>query len=161
VSNVEIERKFLVKDIAMATRDAPYVDIQQGYLAVDKDNNTVRVRTEARNKGIITIKGKTEGISRPEFEYEISFMDAVKLMEICIGHPVTKTRYKVIDDDDQRWDVDAFHDGNVGLFVAEIELDYPDQSIYFPKWLGREVSADERYYNAYLSQHPYSTWKQT
>ena len=44
------------------------------------------------------------------------------------------------------------------LVVAEIELPAEDTPFERPSWLGREITADGRYTNAYLSKHPYSDW---
>ncbi len=62
----EIERKYLVTGDCWRV-GAKATVFQQGYLA---NSPTVRVRV-AGEKAFLTIKGKTEGISRAEFEYEI------------------------------------------------------------------------------------------
>ena len=43
--------------------------------------------------------------------------------------------------------------------VAEIELPSEDTLFERPEWLGEEITHDGRFTNAYLSQHPYATWK--
>ena len=65
---VEIERKYLVRDDSWR-HGADGSVYRQGYLTVDPDRN-VRVRV-AGNRATLTIKGKTEGIVRSEFEYAI------------------------------------------------------------------------------------------
>lgn len=57
------------------------------------------------------------------------------------------------------FEVDVFHGANEGLVMAEIELAAPDEPFARPAWLGREVTGDRRYYNAYLIGNPYSIWK--
>ena len=54
--------------------------------------------------------------------------------------------------------MDEFHGNNVGLVVAEIELDSEDEDFAIPEWIGEEVTADERYYNMNLATHPYKDW---
>ena len=54
--------------------------------------------------------------------------------------------------------MDEFLGENSGLIIAEIELNNEDETFSKPDWLGKEVTGEERYYNAYLSQHPYNTW---
>jgi adenylate cyclase len=54
--------------------------------------------------------------------------------------------------------VDEFHGENEGLVMAEIELGSPDEPFERPSWLGKEVTDDDRYYNGYLSTHPFKTW---
>jgi CYTH domain-containing protein len=55
-------------------------------------------------------------------------------------------------------EVDVFEGENAGLILAEIELQSEDETYSKPDWLGEEVTQDARYYNAYLSQHPFGLW---
>ena len=55
-------------------------------------------------------------------------------------------------------DIDEYFGANAPLVVAEIELPAEDTPFERPSWLGREITADGRYTNAYLSKHPYSDW---
>ena len=64
----EIERKFLIKRELWQPHNQG-LEIRQGYLSLDPER-TVRVRTKGA-KGYLTIKGKNQGISRTELEYEI------------------------------------------------------------------------------------------
>ena len=57
------------------------------------------------------------------------------------------------------FEVDEFYGENRGLVIAEIELDSETESFEKPSWIGKEVTNDERFYNAYLSQNPYSKWE--
>ena len=150
----EIERKFLVTDDSW--RDGtPGVRISQGYLARDNDR-TVRIRTGGE-KAWITIKGRSEGISRLEFEYEIPLAEAGELLELCLPSLIDKTRYEV-PHAGQVWEVDVFHGENDGLVVAELEMEHEDVSFEPPPWLGEEVSADPRYSNSRLAMTPYANW---
>ena len=56
------------------------------------------------------------------------------------------------------WEIDVFEGDNLGLVVAEIELDDPDEPFNKPAWLGEEVTFDIRYYNTQLSQNPFKHW---
>jgi adenylate cyclase len=152
----EIERKFLV--IGNAWRElAVGTEYRQGYLCSGSDR-TVRVRI-AGGKAFLTIKGKSSGISRMEFEYAIPVEDArVLLAELCEQPVIDKIRYKV----DYRgfvWEVDEFLGDNAGLLVAEIELEEEEQAFEKPPWVGAEVSADRRYSNAGLVRLPFSRWE--
>lgn len=153
---VEIERKFLVhgtgwKKTAQGTRYC------QGYLSLNPER-TVRVRTVG-DKGYLTVKGKSSGIIRREFEYEISYADAVDMLDrLCIHPLIEKKRYRV-KHKGFIWEVDEFFGENSGLIVAEIELDTELQVFSPPKWIGEEVSDDPRYYNASLVKKPWTKWK--
>jgi adenylate cyclase len=106
----------------------------------------------------LNIKTATTAISRSEFEYEIPVADAEALLaDSCAGHPIEKTRYE-IEYSGLTWEVDEFHGANIGLVVAEVELESESQPVTLPPWVGREVSGDPRYLNTNLSQRPYSTW---
>lgn len=147
----EIERKFLVtgddwKSSSEGTR------IAQGYLSIDADR-TVRVRL-AGNDAWITIKGRTEGISRAEFEYPVPQDEARELLKLCLPSVIDKTRHQV-SFGGHVWEVDVFHGDNSGLILAEVEL--ADESVVpeLPPWAGMEVSDDSRYYNSSLSSLPF------
>jgi CYTH domain-containing protein len=145
----EIERKFLVNNLIHEVLKAHQpLAICQGYIYDGADGKTVRVRTKG-NKGYLTIKGKSTGISRTEFEYEIPYADAVILLEKFCEKTLIKDRYN-IEVGGMTWDVDQFHGQLEGLIVAEIELEDEAQSFEHPEWLAQEVSDDARYYNVNL-----------
>ena len=56
------------------------------------------------------------------------------------------------------FEVDEFHGDNEGLVIAEVELSAPDEPYETLPFIGQEVTGDRRYYNAYLSHHPYREW---
>jgi adenylate cyclase len=150
----EIERKFLVKDESWRN-GSPGVRISQGYLARDADR-TVRIRIGGE-RAWITIKGRSTGISRQEFEYEIPVEDARELLGMCLPSVIDKTRHEV-PHAGQVWEVDVFHGENEGLVVAEVELEDEAASPEIPEWVGAEVSADARYFNSHLAVTPYTKW---
>lgn len=153
---VEIERKFLViKDIWDKEPKPAGIPVRQGYLS---ENALAVVR--ARIKGdsaFITIKGKKAGITRPEFEFEVQVSLAEEILSQLSPPLVSKTRY-VIPFQGKSWEVDVFDGQNEGLLLAEIELISEDEPFAKPGWVGKEVTEDSRYYNAYLASHPFSTW---
>ena len=151
----EIERKFLVRSADWHREATSARPLRQGYLAID-DGNTVRVRTDGQYAWL-TIKGRGEGITRPEFEYEIPVADAAALLALCRGRLVEKTRH-LIPAGALCWEIDEFAGDNAGLVVAEIELPDEDTPVPQPAWLGEEVTADPRYLNANLAVHPFARW---
>jgi adenylate cyclase len=154
---VEIERKFLVVGEGWRTLGTGTV-YRQGYLAAEPDR-TVRVRV-AGDRAFLTIKGKSEGIARLEYEYPIPVTEAEEmLLHLCLRPLIEKTRY-TLPLADVVWEVDEFVGENQGLILAEVELTHPEQIVALPDWIGQEVSDDPRYFNAYLSRHPFSTWSE-
>ncbi len=149
----EIERKFLTLNTKWS--NAPAVYFCQGYLQRDKQC-TVRIRV-AGDRGFLTVKGVSEGISRAEFEYEIPLADAQQLLLLCSGPLIEKYRRKITYMGNL-WEVDEFLGDNSGLVVAEIELESVAQEFAKPDWIGEEVTHDQRYYNSNLSAHPFKQW---
>lgn len=152
---IEIERKFLVK-----TNEIPVLNdgqlISQGYIA-SADKTTVRVRVKG-DKGFITLKGATVGLSRLEYEYEIPVTDAIEMIDtLCLGQTVSKTRYE-LPVGGHVWELDVFHGDNQGLVVAEVELVDESEQPELPIWVGEEVTGQVKYYNSQLLQQPYSQW---
>lgn len=153
---LEVERKFLVVGTAWKA-GAAGIRFRQGYLSTVKER-TVRVRSEGP-RAVLTIKGVTAGATRLEFEYEIPLADANRMLDdLCERPLIDKTRYRIDAGRGLTWEVDEFHGDNQGLVVAEIELPSEDAAFERPSWVGDEVSADPRYFNANLIAHPYRTW---
>ena len=156
--NIETERKFLVKDDSYKKDIQKSYEISQGYIARD-GGNTVRVRIRD-NQGFLTIKGRTseDGLSRPEWEMESPYNDAVELLKMCKSGLIQKTRNIIPIGNGLKWEVDEFKGDNSQLTVAEVELPSPDAEYPRPGWLGTEVTGVKEFTNSYLSMHPYNTW---
>ncbi|HLO74509.1 MAG TPA: CYTH domain-containing protein [Flavobacterium sp.] len=153
----EIERKFLVTSTDFISESTISNRIVQGYLNSNPER-TVRIRIKG-NKGFITIKGKgnESGTTRFEWEKEILVAEAEQLLLLCEKGVIDKTRYEV-PFGRHIYEVDVFYGENDGLIVAEIELKNENDAFQKPNWLGKEVTGDNRYYNAYLCNMPYKDW---
>jgi adenylate cyclase len=153
----EIERKFLVHSLGFIAEASLSQKIAQGYLNSTPER-TVRIRIKDE-KGFITIKGKgnESGTTRFEWEKEIDLYEAEALLKLCETGVIDKTRY-LIKKGNHTFEVDIFEGENKGLIIAEIELSEANEMFQKPNWLGEEVTGDERYYNAYLSKKPFTTW---
>lgn len=152
---IEIERKFLVTN-ADWKQQGQGVHLCQGYICSDP-GRIVRVRVEGE-QAMLTIKGKTEGISRGEWEYPIPVQEARELLSgLCAQPLIEKYRYRILHQG-LTWEVDEFLGDNAGLIVAEVELESESQAFSRPAWLGEEVSHDHRYANANLLKHPFCQW---
>ena len=152
----EIERKFLVKENRWRSLGVGKM-YRQGYIRTE-NKTTVRVRI-AGDRGYLTIKGKTSGSVRTEFEYPIPVEEAqIMLDTLCDPPLIEKTRYR-ISQGDLVWEVDEFWGENKGLILAEVELIDENQEIDLPDWIGKEVTHDLRYYNVNLARHPYREWE--
>ncbi|MEO8773167.1 MAG: CYTH domain-containing protein [Gelidibacter sp.] len=154
---IEIERKFLVLSDAFKSAAFNKTRIVQGFLNSDK-NRIVRIRIRD-NDGFLTVKGKPseDGLTRFEWEKEISKSDAQALLNLCEEGKIDKIRYEV-KCGDHVFEVDEFFDTNEGLIVAEVELSHVSEVFEKPSWLGDEVTGQIKYYNSQLLKHPYKTW---
>lgn len=155
---IEIERKFLVCSDAFKKMALASKAIAQGYLNSSPER-TVRVRIKG-DKGFLTIKGKgnDSGMSRFEWEKEIPLEEAQQLLSLCEGGVIEKMRFEV-PVGTHLFEVDVFSGENEGLVMAEVELQAETDRFEQPNWIGKEVTNDQRYYNAYLSKHPYKNWR--
>ncbi len=155
--NKEIERKFLVKGDFKNLAVKSY-QIAQGFLSTVPER-TVRVRIKD-HQGFLTVKGigNASGLTRFEWEKEISIEEANSLLAICEPTIIKKKRYIIPASNDLFFEVDEFLGSNVGLLIAEIEL--PEETTFFkkPDWLGTEVTGITKYYNSTLSKKPFNEW---
>ena len=154
----EIERKFLVIDDSYKQEAYSQSRIMQGYICSAR-GRMVRVRIRG-DKGYLTIKGASNasGTSRYEWEKEISLQEAEELMKLCEPGVIDKTRY-LVKSGKHTFEVDEFYGDNEGLVVAEVELEYENESYEKPHFIGKEVTGDVRYYNSFLMKDPFCRWK--
>ena len=159
MSGLEIERKFLVRNDDYKRQAFDSSRICQGYIC-SGHGRTVRVRIRDQ-RGYLTIKGPSnaDGISRYEFEKEITLDEAQQLMQLCESGRIDKTRY-LVKSGDHTFEVDEFYGENEGLVIAEVELQSEDESFEKPDFIGKEVTGDRRYYNGHLSKIPYCVWRE-
>ena len=155
----EIERKFLVSGDFKSDAFRSY-PVRQGYLSLT-GVSVVRVRVKGEQAFITVKSALVEGkITRHEWEYEIPVEDALEMLALCGEGVIDKTRY-LVKVGKHLFEVDEFHEGNEGLLIAEVELERADELFEKPSWLGEEVTGNVRYYNSFLSIHPYKEWAGT
>ena len=144
---LEIERKFLVTDESYKAQATACYVIKQGYLSRVPER-VVRVRTKG-DKGYITIKGKSthNGLSRFEWEHEITITEAEELLKLCETGIIEKCRY-IVPVGNHNFEVDEFHGELEGRVLAEVELSSLSETFERPSWLGEEVTGNSAYYNS-------------
>lgn len=155
----EIERKFLLKNDGWKGLGKS-MHIMQAYLH-RSENSTIRVRIVGNREAFLTIKSKTVGISRDEFEYPIELSCAQLLFKDIEQNQIIEKTRNIAIYQGHTWEIDEFLGDNLGLIVAEIELDNPDEAFEKPDWIGDEVSGIARYYNSKLLIYPYKNWSQS
>ena len=155
---IEIERKFLVLNQDFVAQAYQSSRIVQGYLNSDA-YRTVRIRIKD-DKGFLTIKGigNDSGTTRLEWETQLPLAEAQQLLTLAENGVIDKVRHLILVGK-HTYEVDVFTGENAGLIIAELELEKEDESYEKPSWLGEEVTGIEKYYNAYVSNNPFSGWE--
>ena len=146
---IEIERKFLVQSDLFKRMAFHHFKIIQGFLSKDP-KRTIRIRLK-ENKAYLTIKGisSADGLSRFEWEKEITLNEAKDLLKLCHDDLIEKTRY-LVKQKQHTFEVDVFEGRLEGLTIAEIELMSENEHFDKPDWLGEEVTGNPKYYNSNL-----------
>ena len=128
---VEIERKFLVISEDFKPQAFAKNHIAQGYLNSTPER-TVRIRIKGEI-GFLTVKGigNESGMTRFEWETELSLTEAKPLLALCEKGTIEKMRYE-IEAGSHLFEVDEFFGDNEGLVIAEIELRSETESFEKP-----------------------------
>ncbi len=159
---MEIERKFLIRDISNIPLDITKYKsktIEQGYICTSP---VIRVRRKDDDY-ILTVKG--EGMmSREEHELPLTEETYLNLRDKADGIIISKRRYLIplpditdaADYADLTLELDVFGGLHQGLIIAEIEFPSEELATGFvpPAWLSEDVTNDGHYHNSYLSTHP-------
>ena len=119
MSGLEIERKFLVKKGDAFKQEAQSSShIRQGYIPSEGATVRIRIRDE---KAYLTIKGKSvnHGMTRYEFEKEMTLDEAEHLMVLCRGAVIDKRR-SLVTYGCHTFEVDEFYGDTQGLVMAQL-----------------------------------------
>lgn len=146
---MEIERKFLIKDLPEAMRGCPCHQIEQAYLCTDP---VVRVRRQD-NDYILTYKGPGM-LSREEYNLPLTESGYRHLLEKADGNVITKKRYVIPLPAELKAELDVFEGKFDGLKLVEVEFPDEDSASRFtpPDWFGDEVTFSGAYHNSVLSK---------
>jgi adenylate cyclase len=156
--NIEIERKFLLRNDDWRKFSVEQSHIRQAYL----DSNpkvSIRVRIKNNNLATLTLKSSPSSLRRLELEYPIPTLEAEALIPLRQGLIVEKVRH-IVPHNDLAWEIDVFSNENLGLVIAEIELPDEHYPVELPSWIGLEITGQTQYYNGTLAQRPYRSWRQ-
>lgn len=152
-SDVEIERKYLLSDLPAEARDAPAVDIEQGYLPGERLTERLRhLRDNGSERWVRTVK-LGSGTVRTEVEEETTREVFAALWPLTDGRRVRKRRYALVDGP-LTWQIDQFLDRD--LVLAEVELPSANVVVEPPTWLAplvvREVTNEPDFSNVTLAR---------
>ena len=145
---MEIERKFLTKNIPFDITAYPYKQISQAYISFSP---TIRIR-RSDDAYILTVKGKGH-LAREEFELPLTKADYDRLFLKTEGTPVVKKRYLVPVEGGYTAEVDFYEGELEGLMTTEVEFPSMEEAEGFaaPDWFGKDVSEEKAYKNTSLS----------
>lgn len=145
---MEIERKFLVRELPKNLEVFPKEEIEQTYISTDP---TIRLRKADCNY-ILTVKGKGQ-LAREEFELPLSLGQYTALLKKAETPSVSKTRYIIPIGNGLKAELDIYHGNLDGLLTVEVEFDTIENAKSFipPDWFSDDVSYDKRYKNTSLA----------
>lgn len=142
---MEIERKFLIKDISSLQLDKyKRKKIIQDYLY--KDKLTIvrkrRIIQEGKEKYIYTVKTGRVNYSINEIESEITKEQYDKLGLNSEYRTIEKIRYNIPYKNGLTIELDVFEGEYKGIVFAEIEFESEEQAenTDFPEWFGKELT---------------------
>lgn len=152
MSDVEIERKFLVQE--MPDLDAARKSvIRQGYLTQPQDSVEIRLR-QVDEAFLLTLKSG-DGVVRIEKEVALGAEQFDRLWPDTEGRRVEKERWTGDLGGGLSFELDLFGGALAPLRLVEVEFSAEDQATAFrpPDWFGAEVTTDTRYKNKALALH--------
>lgn len=147
---MEIERKFLIRQLPEHLSDYPFHKIEQAYLCTAP---VVRIRRQDGDY-ILTYKGNGM-MEREEYNLPLTENAYHHLLEKADGTVITKTRYVLPLEHGLKIELDLFEGAWNGLILAEVEFPDSETARAFtpPDWFGEDVTFDGRYHNSWLSQN--------
>ncbi|MDD2957428.1 MAG: CYTH domain-containing protein [Lachnospiraceae bacterium] len=146
---MEIERKFLIRQLPKHLESYPCHFIEQAYLCTSP---VVRIRRQD-DSYILTYKGAGM-MSREEYNLPLTKEAYQHLLPKTDGNIITKKRYLIPFNDELTIELDLFQGKFDGLILAEVE--FPDEatanSFTPPLWFGEDVTFSGKYHNSWLSR---------
>lgn len=146
---MEIERKFIPKQLPPDLARYPYHEIEQGYLCTSP---TVRIR-QMDDAYFLTYK--SSGLmAHQEYEMPLTKEAYLHLRQKADGILITKRRYLIPLDERHTIELDIFHGSLEGTTLAEVEFSSVEEANSFvpPEWFGEDVTYDSRYHNSEMSK---------
>lgn len=145
---MEIERKYLIKELPANLDTYDYHIIEQAYLTTEP---TIRVRKED-DKYYMTYKGSGL-LSREEYNLPLTEEAYATLKSKADGNIITKKRH-LIPYGKYTIELDVFEEPFAPMIVAEVEFPSEDEANSFvaPDWFGTDVTDRPEYKNSYLSR---------
>lgn len=161
---MEIERKFMIKNLPADLEQFPFLHIEQAYLSTDP---VVRVRKE-NEQFYLTYKGSGM-LARTESNLPLTEDSYYHLRNKADGNIISKKRYLIPLQNPQFKDsfpqppadysltieLDVFDAPFAPLIMAEVEFGSREAAEGFipPDWFDEEVTYRPEYHNSYMAMH--------
>lgn len=146
---MEIERKYLIKQLPENLEQYEHHEIEQGYLCTSP---VVRIRRQDEEY-VLTYKSKGLMV-REEYNLPLTREGYYHMREKIDGLLISKTRYIIPIENNLKIELDLFHDTYEGLYLAEVEFPTEEMANTFlpPDWFLEDVTFSQKYHNSVLSQ---------
>jgi len=146
---MEIERKFIVKELPSLVMSCKSAQLEQSYISITPE---IRIRKED-DSFYLTHKGEGT-LCREEDEKSITSAEYYNLLDKTVTYPVIKTRYFVPLQGGYCAEVDIYHGSHDGLITVEVEFSSIEESEKFdpPFWFDKEITEDRKYKNKSLAK---------
>ncbi len=151
---MEIERKFILKELPGDLDMFDYYHIEQGYISTEP---VIRIRHKedsvTGDRYILTVKSGGLMVHE-EYEIDMEKDSYTRLIAKTEGNIISKTRYLIPLDGGLTMELDVFDGAFAGLVLAEIE--FPDEKTardYIPpEFVAEDVTEDGRFHNSRMSE---------
>lgn len=146
---MEIERKYLIKELPQDLEKYSKRELEQGYLCTEpvirirKDNDNYELTY--KSKGLMVREEHTLPLTKDSYEH---------LKQKVDGRIISKTRYLIPFDEKLTIELDVFHNALAPLLLAEVEFPSEELANAFlpPAWFGEDVTFSTQYHNSNLSK---------
>ena len=146
---MEIERKYLVKQLPENLEGYEQKRISQGYLCT---NPVVRIR---RSNEEYFLTYKSQGLmAREEYEMPLTAEAFEHMLPKIDGILIDKIRYLIPLDEKHTAELDVFQGTLAPLRLVEVEFESIEEANAFvpPAWFGDDVTNSGEYHNSNLSK---------
>ena len=145
---MEIERKYLIRELPENLETYAYHDIEQAYLC------TAPVVRIPRQHDHYILPNKSSGMmAHEEYNLPLTREAYEHLKAKADGNVITKRRYLIPLDDVLTIELDLFSGTFAGMILAEVEFPTEEAANTFtpPDWFIEDVTFKKEYHNSYLS----------
>ena len=148
---MEIERKFLIKELPSDLDSYPHSTLEQGYLCTTP---VIRIRKDGekyeltyKSSGLMMREEYNLPLTRESYEHLLSKADGIILTKKRYMIPVPGNEHLTIE-------LDVFEGHYNGLILAEVEFSTEEEAKAFnpPSWFGEDVTFSGEYHNSRLSK---------